>query len=96
MSGKLEQESGKVKIETQVSRLTITETRNTLPTRRRASALVLPTIRSCACSASQFFSFALPRLSQREAARRRTRKVSRRKVKGGPSLNRGAASFFWL
>jgi hypothetical protein len=38
MGGKLDQDAAKVKIESDLARLTSVETRNTLPTRRRASA----------------------------------------------------------
>ena len=52
-------------------------------------------IRSCFSSAFQISSFDLIRLSQREAADRRTRKFSRTGIHGGPSSNCGAASFFF-
>jgi hypothetical protein len=94
MGGKLDQDAGKVKIESHLACLTFAETRNTLPTHRRAYALARQTaIRSCISSAFQFSSFDLIRLSQREAADRRTRKFSRTGIHGGPSLN-GGADFF--
>ena len=61
-----------------------------LPRRRQTAS------RSCISSTSRFSSFDLIRLSQREAADRRTRKFSRTGIHGGPSDNCGAASFFFL
>src|SRR5712671_6465704 len=94
MSGKLDQDAAKVKIESDLACLTSAQARNTLPTHRRGYALVRHTpIRSCFSSAFQTSSFDLIRLSQREAAHRRTRKFSRTGIHGGPSVRCGAAFF---
>ena len=59
-----------------------------LPRRRHTAS------RSCISSISRFASFDLIRLSEREAADRRTRKFLRTGIHGGPSDNCGVASFF--
>jgi len=58
-----------------------------LPRRRQMAS------RSCISSISRFSSFDLIRLSEREAADRRTRKFSRTGIHGGPSVRCGAAFF---
>ena len=88
---KLDQDTGKAKIaiDRAISRaLDLREDEKYIANSRwRAPVLARHDIRSCLSCAFQSSSFDLIRLSQREAAHRRTRKLSRTGVHGGPSLS---------